>query len=57
MTPWIVLISGLYFVMFSFIQNTGNMLSALIYKIIPFVLGSSCVIIALGMFGWVTLNI
>jgi ABC-type Na+ efflux pump permease subunit len=43
------LIAGLYFIVFSFVMNTENFASALIYKVIPFFLGIGCVFVGLTL--------
>ena len=53
----ITLVSGLYFIIFSFIQNTRNLKSAIIYRVIPFFCGVGCVIVALSLFNIILLNI
>jgi len=47
---WISLISGIYFIISTFILNTKNFQSALFFKIIPFFLGVGCIFVAIKLF-------
>jgi hypothetical protein len=47
----ILCFSSIYFIIFSFMTQTENGLSALIFKIVPFFCGFGCGLVALKMLG------
>lgn len=57
MMGWIVLLLGIYTMWFVLIMNTKNFISTLVFKLIPFLLGIGNILIALKLFGLITLNI
>jgi hypothetical protein len=46
---WMVLISGIYFVIFSLVVNANGLGSSVIFKVLPFFCGMACVISGLEM--------
>ena len=48
---YVFLIAGLYLIVFSFILNTKNMSSAIIFKAIPFLIGLFNLIYGLNLLG------
>ena len=51
----ILIICGVYWVIFSLITNTKSLLSAIIFKIIPFFTGLATIICAMDVFGWINI--
>ena len=51
MFGYIVLVGGLYSVIMALLMNVKNSLSGLLFKIIPFFIGLSCIIYALNNLG------
>jgi len=49
----VVAIAGLWMVFMSFVLSTTNFRSKLLLKIIPNVLGFSCLVVALKLIGWI----
>lgn len=45
----ILIICGAFWIMSSFLNNTKNVVSAIVYKVIPFTTGMITIGIALGM--------
>lgn len=52
MLNYILLISGLYSILMSFVLNTKNWKSALMFKFIPFIFGMVQLIIGLQLTGF-----
>lgn len=50
-TAIILMICGAFWIVFSFLNNTKNVASAMFYRVIPFTTGMIVVGIALGMLG------
>jgi len=47
-----LLVSGLFLVMFALAVNTRTFRSAIVFKVIPFLLGSACLASWLYLIGW-----
>jgi hypothetical protein len=48
---WIVLVAGIFNMVMSLITNTKNVHSAVIFKVVPFFIGSGCLIYSLKVLG------
>lgn len=48
---WFVVILGIFNIVMSFVMQTKNFESALIFKVIPFIFGSGSIIYCLSYFG------
>lgn len=53
----ILVIIGIALIIFSFIVSTKNIISAVIYQIIPFLSGCYCIFFALATSQIITINI
>lgn len=53
----ILMVCGAFWITSSFINNTKNVVSAMFYKVIPFVTGIIAVGIALGMLGVINIPV
>jgi hypothetical protein len=53
---WGLLVFGMFNIVMSFASMTKNFWSAVIYKVIPFVGGVSCIIIALNQLEFINLQ-
>jgi len=49
----IPLITGIYLISFSFLITTKNIISCLLYQILPFFLGLGCIFSACKLFNWI----
>ena len=49
----VLLICGIYWIIFSFINRTQNVKSAIFYKVLPFFTGLAEIICAADLYGWV----
>lgn len=47
---WFVVAGGIFNVIMSLIMNTKNVRSAVIFKVIPFLLGLGCLLFSAGYF-------
>jgi hypothetical protein len=54
---WITLITGLWVVIMTFMLVTENKMSTLLFKVIPFLLGMSCIGVSLKLFNIIIINI
>jgi len=48
----ILIVTGIYLVMGALTMNTKNLLSAVLFKVIPFFLGLGCLFSAGKLIGW-----
>lgn len=53
----ILVVMGIWFIIFSFIVSTENIKSAIIYQVIPFICGCYCVFFALMTSQIITINV
>lgn len=53
---WFVLASGLLNVAASFVMKTNNFQSSLIFKVVPFVVGTGCLIYFFATMGLIAVN-
>jgi len=54
---WISIIAGVYYIIGSFVQNTKNFVSALLYKVIPFFLGTGCIFVGFVLLDIIKINL
>ena len=53
---WFQLTAGLYLILMSFVTTTENLRSALIFRVIPFILGAGEVLLFLSNYGVIYIN-
>ena len=51
----ILMICGAFWIVFSLLNNTRNIKSAIFFKIIPFFTGLATIVCAMDLFGWVNI--
>lgn len=51
----ILMVCGVFWICFAFVNNTKNIMSAIFYKIIPFFTGLATIVCAMDLFGWVNI--
>ena len=51
----ILMICGVFWVVYSFVTNTHNFKSAVAFKVIPFFTGFLTILCAMNLFGWVSI--
>lgn len=51
----ILMVCGVFWIVFSFIQRTKNFASAMFYKVIPFFTGLVTIVCAMDSFGWMSI--
>jgi hypothetical protein len=53
MVEIIVLVSGVFMIVFSLIMNTKNLKSSIVFKVIPFFLGLADIFVFAVLMGWI----
>ncbi len=48
----VLMVCGIFWIVFSLIQNTKNLISAIIFKVVPFFTGLATILCAMDLFGW-----
>lgn len=51
----VLMICGAFWIIFSFLNNTCNIKSAIFFKVIPFFTGLATIVCAMDLFGWVNI--
>lgn len=51
----ILMVCGMYWIISALIINTKNVLSAILFKVIPFFTGLVTIMCAMNLFGWVNI--
>ena len=51
----ILMVCGVFWIVFSLIQNTRNIKSALVFKVIPFFTGVATIVCAMDLLSWVNI--
>lgn len=51
----ILMVCGAFWVIFTLLINTKNLLSAILFKVIPFFTGFATILCAMDLFGWVNI--
>lgn len=51
----ILMVCGVFWIIFSLITITRNIQSAIVYKVIPFFTGLATIMCAMDLFGWVNI--
>jgi len=51
----ILMVCGAFWIIFSLLNNTRNIKSAIFFKVIPFFTGLAAILCAMDLFGWVNI--
>ena len=51
----ILMVCGVFWIIFSLIQHTRNLKSAIIFKVIPFSTGVATCLCSMNMLGWINI--
>ena len=51
----VLMVCGVFWIIFSLLNNTRNVGSAIFYKVIPFFTGFVTIVCAMDLLGWVTI--
>lgn len=51
----ILMVCGAFWIIFSLLNNTRNIKSAILFKVIPFFTGLATIVCAMDLFGWVNI--
>ena len=52
----IVMVCGIYWMFFGLIQNTNNLRSSIVYKVLPFFTGMLALLVAMDWMCWINIS-
>ena len=52
----VVMVCGIYWMFFGLIQNTNNLRSSIVYKVLPFFTGMLALLVAMDWMCWINIS-